>query len=73
MLGTNSITIMRFDDQGKPISINTNLSSIIARNDPDLPIKGNDVVVVQESGLKKALYLIRNLLPVGGGIGMTAF
>jgi polysaccharide export outer membrane protein len=73
MLGTNNITIMRFDDQGKPIRINTNLSSIIAQNDPDLPIKGNDVVVVQESGLKKALYLIRNLLPIGGGIGMTAF
>jgi polysaccharide biosynthesis/export protein len=47
ILGTNSITIMRFDDHGKPISINTNLSSIIARNDPDLPLKDNDVVVGQ--------------------------
>ena len=33
ILGTNNITIMRFDDQGKPISINTNLKDIIARSD----------------------------------------
>ena len=40
ILGTNNITVMRFDDQGKPISINTNLKDIIARSDPDLPVKG---------------------------------
>lgn len=64
IIGTNSITIMRFDDHGKPMSINTNLSSIIARNDPDLPLKDNDVVVVNESTIKKTLYVIRSLLPV---------
>ena len=73
MLGTNSITILRFDDQGKPISINTNLSSIIARNDPDLPLKESDVVVVNESTIKKAFYLIKNLLPISGGYSMAAF
>jgi len=73
MLGTNSITIMRFDDQGKPISINTNLSNIIARSDPDLPLKDSDVVVVNESIIKKALYLIKNLLPISGGYSMAAF
>lgn len=73
MLGTNDITIMRFDDQGKPISINTNLKRIFARTDPDIPIKDNDVVVVNESAVKKALFLIRNLLPISGGYSMTAF
>jgi polysaccharide export outer membrane protein len=73
MLGTNSITIMRFDDQGKPISINTNLSSIIARNDPDLPLKNSDVVVVNESAIKKAFYLIKHLFPISGGYSMAAF
>ena len=73
MLGTNSITILRFDDQGKPISINTNLSSIIARNDSDLPLKEGDVVVVNESTIKKAFYLIKNLLPISGGYSMAAF
>ncbi len=67
ILGTNSITIMRFDDQGKPISINTNLSSIIARNDPDLPLKDSDVVVVNESTVKKTLYILRSLLPIPSG------
>jgi polysaccharide export outer membrane protein len=67
ILGTNSITIMRFDEQGKPISINTNLSSIIARNDEDLPVKNNDVVVVNESTVKKTLYILRTLLPMPSG------
>jgi polysaccharide export outer membrane protein len=73
MLGTNSITIMRFDEQGNPIRINTNLSSIIAKNDKDLPVKNNDVVVVNESSIKKAFYLIKNLFPLSGGYSMAAF
>jgi polysaccharide export outer membrane protein len=67
VLGTNNITIMRFDEHGKPVSINTNLNNIIARSDPDLPLKDNDVVVVKESALKKTLYVIRTLLPVPSG------
>jgi len=73
MLGTNNITIMRFDDQGNPISINTNLKRIVARTDPDIPIKNHDVVVVIESPIKKALYLIKNLFPLSGGYSMAAF
>lgn len=73
ILGTYNITIMRFDDQGKPISINTNLKSIISRQDPDLPVKDNDVVVVNESGLKRSLYIIRTLLPIpSGSYSMTS-
>jgi polysaccharide export outer membrane protein len=74
IFGTNSITIMRFDDQGKPISINTNFGSIIAREVPDLPLKDSDVVVVNESTLKKTLYVIRTLLPIpSGSYSMAAF
>jgi polysaccharide biosynthesis/export protein len=67
VLGTNNITIMRFNKHGKPIRINTNLSEIIAQNDPDIPLKDNDVVVVNESGIKKTLYVIRTLLPIPNG------
>ena len=67
ILGTNNITIMRFDEQGKPISIDTNLKRIITRTDPDLSVKDNDVVVVRESELKKAVYIIRTLLPIPSG------
>jgi polysaccharide biosynthesis/export protein len=67
ILGTDNITIMRFDDQGNPISINTNLGNIIARSDPDLPLKDSDVVVVNESKVKKTLYILRTLLPMPSG------
>jgi len=74
ILGTNSITVMRFDEQGKPISINTNLNSIIARNDEDLPIKDHDVVVVNESTIKKTLFIIRTLIPIpSGSYSMSTF
>jgi hypothetical protein len=54
---------MRFDKEGTPISIKTNLNSIMARNEPDIPIKGSDVVMVNESAVKKALYLFKSLIP----------
>jgi polysaccharide export outer membrane protein len=74
ILGTNGITLMRFDDQGKPVTINTNLSNIIARKDQDLPLKDSDVVVVNVSSLKKTLLVIRTLLPVpSGSYSMAAF
>jgi len=74
ILGTSNITIMRFDDQGKPISINTNLNDIVARGEADPPLKNNDVVVVKESTVKKSLYIIRTLLPIpSGSYSMGAF
>jgi polysaccharide export outer membrane protein len=72
MLANNDITIIRSDDQGKPISINTNLKRIFARSEPDIPIKANDVVVANESGLKKTLYLIKNLIPINPSAGYSA-
>lgn len=74
ILGTNNITVMRFDDQGKPLSIETNLKDIVARSDPDLPVKDNDVVVVNESGIKKTLFIMRTLLPMpSGSYSMAAY
>lgn len=67
LFGTKDITIMRFDQQGRPVSINTNLKSIITRKDSDIPVKGNDVVVVKIGELKKTMWVIRKLLPVPSG------
>ncbi len=67
MLANYDITIMRFDDQGKPISIKTNLTRILARTEPDIRIKDNDVVVAKENVVKKALWYFKNILPVSGG------
>ena len=74
MVANDNITIMRFDDQGKPITINANLSRIVARREPDIPIKENDVMVAQENVVKKALWYFKNILPVSGGYSVgTAF
>ena len=67
MVANYNITIMRFDDQGKPITINANLSRIDARREPDIPIKTNDVMVAKENSVKKALWYFKNILPVSGG------
>jgi polysaccharide biosynthesis/export protein len=67
LLGTQNITVMRFDSQGKPISIETNLKSITTRQDSDIPIQGNDVIVVKEGELKKRLWVIRQILPIPSG------
>jgi polysaccharide biosynthesis/export protein len=72
ILGTNDITIMRFE-QGETERIKVNLSSIIAKNEPDLLLKDSDVVVVKESTIKKGLYLIKNLLPISPTAAVGAF
>jgi polysaccharide biosynthesis/export protein len=73
MLANNDITIMRFDDQDKPITINANLQRIYARTEPDIRIKDNDVVVAKENAVKKALWYFKNILPVSGGYSIAAF
>lgn len=64
LLGTNNISVMRLDEKGKPISINTNLNKIVDRSNPDIPVNNNDVVVVYESTIKKTLFIMRSLLPI---------
>jgi polysaccharide export outer membrane protein len=72
ILGTNDITIMRFE-QGKPERIEVNLNGIITKNDADPPLKDSDVVVVKESTIKKGLFLFRSLFPITGAASMAAF
>jgi polysaccharide export outer membrane protein len=63
LLSTNRITIMRFDKQGSPTTIEANLSSIINKKESDIPIKGSDVIMVNESAVKMALFLFKSLIP----------
>jgi len=72
MLANYDITIMRFDDQGKPISIHTNLTRILALTEPDIPIKDHDVVMANENTIKKALWYFKNIIPVSGGYSVGA-
>lgn len=67
LFGTYRITVMRFDEQGRPVSIETNLKNIAARKDPDLPVEDNDVIMVKIGELKKNLWMIRQILPIPSG------
>ena len=67
LFGTYDITVMRFDSQGRPVSITMNLNNIAKQKDPDIPIEDNDVILVKVGELKKTLWVIRQILPIPTG------
>jgi polysaccharide biosynthesis/export protein len=67
VLATNQVSIMRLDDNRNPITITAHLGRIMSRQEPDVPLKDNDVVVVNVSTFKKGLYVFNKLIPGGGG------
>ena len=67
VLASNKIIIMRFDEQGRPIRIEADLKRITTGQEPDIPVKDNDAIVVVESELKKKLFVIRQILPIPSG------
>ena len=63
VLANNTAHILRLDEHGKPLNIAANLSRVMSQEEKDIPLKENDVVVVGESSLKKALFVFKELLP----------
>jgi polysaccharide export outer membrane protein len=63
VLANNQVHLLRLDENGKPLNISTNLARVVAQEEKDIPLKENDVVVVGESSLKKALFVFKELLP----------
>jgi polysaccharide export outer membrane protein len=63
VLANNSAHVLRLDEHGKPLNIATNLARVMAQEERDIPLKDNDVVVVGESSVKKALFVFKELLP----------
>ncbi len=61
-------TILRLDDQGQPVVIPVNLSAIMAKEEPDIVLKEQDVVFVPESIVRRFLMDFRQL--VGGGMSV---
>jgi polysaccharide export outer membrane protein len=66
VLANNRITVMRLDENRNPITITAHLNKVLSRQEPDVPLKNNDVVVVNVSGFKKGLYVFNRLIPGGG-------
>ena len=67
VLANNQITVMRLDDNRNPITITAHLKKVLSHQEPDVPLKDNDVVVVNVSSFKKGLYVFNRLIPGGGG------
>jgi polysaccharide export outer membrane protein len=67
LFGTSKIDVIRFDEQGRPLTIKTNLKNIAARKDPDVLIKENDVIMVKVGAVKSTLWVIRQIIPLPGG------
>jgi polysaccharide export outer membrane protein len=63
VLATNSAHVLRLDKQGKPLNITANLARVMSQEERDIPLNDNDVVVVGESSVKKALFVFKELLP----------
>jgi polysaccharide export outer membrane protein len=63
MLSSNSATILRLDENGQRQTIPVNLAQITKGNEEDLPLKENDIVYVQESGVRRFLFDFKMLLP----------
>jgi polysaccharide export outer membrane protein len=67
VLANNQITVMRLDENRNPITITAHLNKVLSRQEADVPLKDNDVVVVNVSSFKKSLYVFNKLIPGGGG------
>ncbi len=63
VLATNRANILRLDEKGAPVMLSVDLARVMTREEADIPLKDNDVVVVGESPLRKALFVFKELLP----------
>lgn len=63
VLANNKVDILRLNEGGQPVLISTHLDKVLARQEEDPSLKDNDVVVVGQSSLKKALFVFKELLP----------
>ena len=65
VLANNQITVMRLDENRNPTTITAHLNKVLGHQEPDVPLKNNDVVVVNVSSFKKGLYVFNRLMPGG--------
>lgn len=73
LLASDRISILRQDSGGAVQAINVDFDQVSKGNAPDPLLHENDIVIVSESGVKKVLYLFRNLMPGSFGMSAAAF
>ncbi len=65
----NNISVLRFDDQGQRITIPVALDRVTKGEDPDIPVKENDIVVVPDHLGKRTWETMKSL--IRGSIGIA--
>lgn len=73
ILASDKVTIVRLNDQGETVTLTLDLGRVTAGKQADIPLKGNDVVFVQENRIRRFLYDFRNLVPGSYGVSAAAF
>ncbi len=63
VLATSQVELLRFGEQGNAGKITVDLNRILAQEQPDIPLKDGDVVVVGQSRWRMALFTVKELLP----------
>jgi polysaccharide biosynthesis/export protein len=69
VVSSNNVTVLRLDDNGQRQVIPLNLAQITSGSAADLALKENDIVYVQESGVRRFLFDFKLFLP--GSFGMS--
>lgn len=64
-LASNNVIVVRFDDNGQRIDLKYNLKQVIEEGGQEHLVKQNDIIFVEESGIRRALYDFKNLNPLG--------
>ncbi len=64
-LASNNITVVRFDDKGQRVDLKYNLKNVIQAGGAEALVKQNDIIFVEESGFRRALYDFKTLSPLG--------
>lgn len=72
VLASDRVTVVRLNDKGEPVTLKLELDKVVSGQEPDILLKGNDLVYVQESGIKRFFYNIRSLMPGSYSVGSTA-
>lgn len=72
ILSSNSAIILRLDENGQRQTIPVNIASIMKGSEPDVPLKENDIVYVQESGIRRFLFDLKMFNPGSVGMGIPA-
>ena len=69
LLASDRVTILRLNERGEAVILTMDLGKVTAGQEADIPLKENDIITVQESGIRRLLYDFRNLMPGSYSLG----